>query len=642
MKQRTMMAGVVGALMMVGMRASGVPIVVFEDGQVIADQDFNRSFQTVQGDYDTNGIMDEMAIIVYSATQELCSPSSNYVGQPFYGGFVRYYWGQTGVSWPSKYIGRVNTSNQYVPSDFVNLRTQQSVTGPTEKAGCLIWKKQDFLNEGNNVRVDLDPTNSFHLCFESVQFGGIGIRYLVQVGDTLYISQEEDTAEMGGFHEFGLNEEIYAGWFAPYNPAVSLKFDDGSATFQQIELTNVQAVGLYFVRPLTGPEWAPNLQWRFTNFVVEATIVTSGAAQIAVTPGLINFGTVAVGATNYATLMIRNIGTGVLEGSVSNVTPPFFVVGSGTYAIAAGETNLVVLGFAPVDGSAQTNQIICTGGGDAVVTLLGNLPATFDYIVRFVGGEMISQNVEFARGWQIVTGDFGGGVDIDEKALTPFSESQPLAAGPSTAYSGQSLYGGAERIYYDVTGAAANLLGRLAVASSGIVVRMSANAASPTRAVQFFYVDKNDFYNGGDVMPVVLTSDSELYAKINNELYAGGEVRFVVRIGGQFYISSQSYTFDAGVKEYRMQDPTLVFWAEYNPGTDLYFNAMSASFNSLDLEDVTAVGLYCMRNIGSVEQQNLMWKTLEFTATGVVTPEPGVGMVMLAGVGLGLRRRLQG
>ncbi len=620
------------------MPVPAVPIVQFEDGQVVADQDFTRTFQTATGDYDTNGILDQMATIVYSAAQPLCVPSASYLGQPFYGGYIRYYWNQTNVA--QGFISKVNNSNQFLDADFINLRTMQASQGETEKFGCYIWKKADFINNGNLVRVDLDPTNSFRFAFQTVNFGGINIRYIVQLGTNMYISEEQDTTGSStSWLEFKLDNETLSLYWAPYNPSASLYFDSASASYDYYPLEDVQAVGVYFHRPRTGTNYTPNLQWRITNFVVEATIVTGGGPQIAVAPSTLNFGAAAPGQTNAAALNVYNVGGGLLEGVVSNVAPPFFVLSNGAYSIAASGSNVVLLGFAPPDSGAYTNEIVCTGGGDATVTLLGNIPPGVPYIVEFDGATMISQDMDFARMWLTLTGEFGMAAGPDEKALVPFSDAQPLAAGGGAAYSGQSLYGGIERIYFDATGVASNLLARMSSSSKAAIARMYADQATPTRAVQFLYFDKSDFYHGGDAMPVALTSDSELYAKIKNELFAGGEVRFAVRTAGQFYLSSAAFTFGFDVQEYRLTDPTLVFWAPYDPAADLYFNAGGASFGPLVLDDVTAIGVYCMREEASSTQHQMMWKTMSVTATGALIPEPAGVMAGVLGVGVWLWKR---
>lgn len=604
---------------------SATPVVLFEDGQENnSDQQFNRTWQTTVVDYDGNGTNDQIGMIVFTDAQELCSPSANYSGQPFYGGWQRIYYNQTNVA--SGFINKISPSNQYNPYDLINLRSMQSSAGNTEQYGCYIWHKDDFLNNGDAVPVNLDPTNSITFLYSAQSFGGTWIRYIVKLGGQYYISEEKDnySGATNEWVQYGLDDDFFSGYFAPYDPSINLYFDDTSAVFDWYPLDDIQAVGIYMYRPDTGPDWTPNLHWRIRTVTVDGNIVTSSSPEIAVSSSTLDFGIANPGETNYMPLTIRNVGGGTLNGSITGISPPFAVISNGTYSLGANDELTTVLAFIPTDTSPQTNVITCTGGGDATVTLLGNIPPATPYIVEFNGNEMVSGDINFAPGWQVITGSFGKGAAIDEKATVPYIPGSPLASHTPGTYSGQTLYGGVERIYFDVTAATGSaLVAKLTAGTQkGINLMMYAGKPSETRAVSLFFVKKEDFLNNGDVLQVDLTEDTGFRAALANQLYAGGDVRFVIQIGEQFYMSGTQFNFDYDLNEYVFDNPTLSQWAPYNPGNDLYFNPSGASFNFITLTNITAAGVYCDREIDAVEQHNFMWKTREFYVTGDIQAEP--------------------
>ncbi len=100
-----------------------------------------------------------------------------------------------------------------------------------------------------------------------------------------------------------------------------------------------------------------------------------------VTPASLEFGDLAVGATQDLSFVIRNIGVGELTGVVSEDCPHFsLIAGAGAYSLAANQTRTVTLRFAPsapgayecaVDlGSEYCEAVPCTGAAHEPVLWL--------------------------------------------------------------------------------------------------------------------------------------------------------------------------------------------------------------------------------------------------------------------------------
>ena len=103
-----------------------------------------------------------------------------------------------------------------------------------------------------------------------------------------------------------------------------------------------------------------------------ATLSLGGAAAptLAVTPSSHDFGTVAVGSSADRTFTVQNSGGGTLSGSAT-VGAPFSIVSGGTYNLAAGATQGVVVRYTPTsDISSSSNVTFGVTGGVAVTRLV--------------------------------------------------------------------------------------------------------------------------------------------------------------------------------------------------------------------------------------------------------------------------------
>lgn len=143
-----------------------------------------------------------------------------------------------------------------------------------------------------------------------------------------------------------------------------------------------------------------------------------------------------------------------------------------------------------------------------------------------------------------------------------------------------------------------------------------------------WFWDKNDFLNGGPDYPVRFDTNSTLAVHISR--YWGGvhAGRWLVRQGGQFYLSQA--TFAGRTNQYdltttnRMDDPgdgannpvvrtthvlhpLTTLWAPYQPGGapgtnddyEIAFNADTATFSVVSFTNVTAVGFFVERRLSA-------------------------------------------
>ena len=118
-----------------------------------------------------------------------------------------------------------------------------------------IWVKKDFLNGGDRYKVTFD-TNSFFgsLCTRGYWEGFDDVRYVVQDGDQLYISDNKqynirkgtwNKEEPGSIFGFRPAE---ATW-TEYNPKGHIMhFDPKAATFKKRKFKDIQAVGWYLAK----------------------------------------------------------------------------------------------------------------------------------------------------------------------------------------------------------------------------------------------------------------------------------------------------------------------------------------------------------------------------------------------------------
>lgn len=254
----------------------------------------------------------------------------------------------------------------------------------------------------------------------------------------------------------------------------------------------------------------------------------------------------------------------------------------------------------------------------------------------------VTQNIEFT---QIeTTGHYGGDPGIlDARFGTPYSDSTPFLQ-TQTYYLGQDLYGGGERTMYDVSDPFAGQITRSRAQNNTgwrFDVR-STNSASWT-AVCLMYVKKADFYYEGNLRDVDITDSSIFTATAENGFYYPSKdavVRCFVKQGNICYLSEEYQNFlyrSAGAETFVFSNLASTAWAEYDPESSLLMDESSAFYYTLDLTNVSAVGMYFREIRDAPNVANVQWKIFECTVTADIVPEPGSIFIIAAGV-IGLIR----
>jgi hypothetical protein len=91
---------------------------------------------------------------------------------------------------------------------------------------------------------------------------------------------------------------------------------------------------------------------------------------IYVQPLVLDFGRVPTNLTATATIVVENMGIGILAGTAS-VPAPFKIVTGGNYALKANEAQMVTVSYTPRSPAPDSQIVTFTGGGGAKTTVKG-------------------------------------------------------------------------------------------------------------------------------------------------------------------------------------------------------------------------------------------------------------------------------
>ena len=110
------------------------------------------------------------------------------------------------------------------------------------------------------------------------------------------------------------------------------------------------------------------------NYVV-ANITNSASTNIAVNPimsawpGSYAFGILSTGTTTTASIIVSNANNGTLSGSASGLSGPLSVISGATYSLVTGQATNVVVQFAPVTASTNTQTLALSGAAGTNITI---------------------------------------------------------------------------------------------------------------------------------------------------------------------------------------------------------------------------------------------------------------------------------
>ncbi len=147
-------------------------------------------------------------------------------------------------------------------------------------------------------------------------------------------------------------------------------------------------------------------------------VAASGIGELppacAVTPSSIDLGTVTTGTTRDTTFVVRNVGGGVLTGTVSESCPGYRVlVGSGPFALAATESLEVTVRFAPVtDGVQDCTVETGTNCLDVDLTALADPPPACEVVPASLDFGTVTTGTFAER--LLVIRNTGGGVLVGD------------------------------------------------------------------------------------------------------------------------------------------------------------------------------------------------------------------------------------
>jgi hypothetical protein len=217
-------------------------------------------------------------------------------------------------------------------------------------------------------------------------------------------------------------------------------------------------------------------------------------------------------------------------------------------------------------------------------------------IANFDSANYVITNQGLARGPGFTTGNYdGGGTNNDMRDFVTFSQSAALS--PASNYfdstgtgTGPVFYGGYEAYAYNTATAITRNANSVLNGTPNDflqVARTNASDATGGRAAAVF------------MFPVTST---ELGSGSTFELRSRAQTssslvpltgRFLVQQGGNLYLTNSTINGPTGV----INSQTLTLtgsetFALYDPATSLNFNQSAATFTTLDLTAVTAVGFY--------------------------------------------------
>jgi hypothetical protein len=219
----------------------------------------------------------------------------------------------------------------------------------------------------------------------------------------------------------------------------------------------------------------------------------------------------------------------------------------------------------------------------------------------------------------------------DRRGLVLSISSTPLLA-PSSNYTGPAVYGGYETIVYNVgSGNFINATRLVETAVDNVLLRAAfRNGGGFSGGVgSGFYM----FLAGASGISFDATSSLSLTTGGQG---GGLDIRWLVRDGGTYYISSTTFASSAGTTT-SLVDPNSITWAVYDPsGAYLNLNQTTATFSAHTFTNITAAGVYFEDDTVTGDTSSI--DILKFAVNAV--PEPGTAIIFGAGFGfLGFVRR---
>lgn len=243
----------------------------YPSGQMAPDMEWEAKFAFAQ-DFDVDGDGDTqddyVASLLFSMDRPLSNPDWP-MHQTFPQRRSRRFYG--GVSWcignsqpgEAKFYREMGYNPDHSPPWYDTRAEDHPLQGEANERKAdsvlrmywaILWKKEDFLNDGNKYRVTFDDTSRLaSITTRNYWLGYDDVRMIVQDGEQLYISDNKqfDIPKNGYKPAIGrvfLCHPTKAMW-AKYNPRGHLmNFDRENASFEKHDFKDVQAVGWYLAK----------------------------------------------------------------------------------------------------------------------------------------------------------------------------------------------------------------------------------------------------------------------------------------------------------------------------------------------------------------------------------------------------------
>jgi hypothetical protein len=151
-----------------------------------------------------------------------------------------------------------------------------------------------------------------------------------------------------------------------------------------------------------------------------------------ISPGSLDFGTLAIGDSLDKSFVIKNLGCGTLSGTLSSPCGDYTIVGSAAYGIAPADSATAIVRFKPSadgsipctieTGSAACPDVPCTGAGCSVDC--SALPDTLDFGEVYVGCSKVDSFTITNTGSCLLAGSVGAGASTHYSLVSgdgPFS-----------------------------------------------------------------------------------------------------------------------------------------------------------------------------------------------------------------------------
>ncbi|RRJ96483.1 hypothetical protein Ga0100231_024330 [Opitutaceae bacterium TAV4] len=268
---------------------------------------------------------------------------------------------------------------------------------------------------------------------------------------------------------------------------------------------------------------------------------------------------------------------------------------------------------------------------------LSSAPVFANTVFLFNSSTYVGSNYDFNRSATLGNREEGD----------PYVYSIPFSTAPlvtSTNYHGPAFYGGfrISSTNRDVT-VSAYLRNNVSASLDGPFITVNRLTGSPNWAsdpisaqgVLMFDLERPASVDGFNI------SVTDFGSAVTNTA-----ARWVVKVGDNYYVSNSTFIIPNSIGDRSSGSLSEVTWALYNPATDLAFSAAGASFTSLSLTNVTAIGVQFQRteSLTSTSSAGFAFAFTKLEVTGAFIPEPSTLALLLGLLALGvpaLRRILR-